>query len=71
MWIIEFEKGHFLNWEDRPELLTTLRPEAKEFQSMQAAQERADEINEDIDNEDHHCKVRPLHDDNDDDDDEF
>lgn len=58
-WVIEFEDGTFQNWEKRPDIVTTLLPEAGEYDSEEEAQEAADLINEGL-NEDDYCKVKKI-----------
>jgi hypothetical protein len=64
-WVIEFERGTYQNWEKRPDIVTTLLPEAAEYDSEEEAQEVADLINEDLD-EDDHCRVKKIDPDEDD-----
>lgn len=59
MFVIKFEDGTFLNWQDESGITTTLVPETKQYSSREDAQARADEINAEAD-DDECCKVKEM-----------
>jgi hypothetical protein len=59
MWVIELEKGNFLNWEKQLERTTTLLPEAGEYSSLEEAQAKVDEINAEVEDEEY-CRVKNI-----------